>query len=359
MALAIGSSLCLALLQPGPARERPEELVGPPGYSSASTAVLTMACGYEKRHLHFFVRSLRATGYSGAVVMAVGARLDPVTFQFLTDNNVTMDRVACSKVRDKPRWWANAPGFKQDRGPKAAVKMWAGDLNQIRYAQYKRWIEEGNYALVWLLDARDVVFQRDPFVTMQSNAPLSLFVDHPGHLKWDRERYRDCFSPKIMGRMVSSHAPTLCAGTISGTGKAVVELCRMMMSHHEDMLRLNQSKCLHNDQPIMNVVLFLQGVTRVGRHQHPVLGSVVTHDFLSGGAVSIPPSFRRKQCERLVGPSQRLVGKDGRPVAVVHKWPQCPSTRRLAHGLSNQSSLGIRARPQAAEYGSGQTAPLS
>lgn len=122
-------------------------------------AIFALACNYDVRSYKRFVGSLRKTGYTGDIVLAVSPvdKMKPGVEDYLKQMNVVAYGfdVDCAgndncKLKDEFLGYPDPRPFRT--------------FANIRYALYEYWLRnysEKSYILI--LDFRDTFFQRNPF----------------------------------------------------------------------------------------------------------------------------------------------------------------------------------------------------
>lgn len=323
----------------------------PPGEvhsPSSKNAVFAMACGYTAENLLHFVGSLRATGFKGTVRLGIDAFSDAPTLAFLRENGVEHDPRPCREMGDGnergPIPQAVSRAESSNAPARRAVKRLSGNLNQIRWAFYHSWLRRGEFRFVWLLDARDVFFQADPFVGVKDE--LAFFTDSKWLLGFDTRRLGMCISPAVMSAMVKEHGPNVCGGTVFGPGHALGVFCKDMAK----LLRrisanATEHRCWRNDQPFLNYQLSLRGLRSLGHHSDPRYGDVHLYTAFEDGAnalnikrynrishicpylESIARQVRSNSSRGQLGVETYIPKENGDPIPILHKWPVCDATQ--------------------------------
>lgn len=272
-------------------------------------AVFSMACAYRKADVQVFVDSLRATGFSGHVRFGVDRALDEETRGYLAAQRVTTDHLPCETIPLLSKAQRAAPG------------VWLGGLNQARYDHYLRWLDEGpRLGWVWLLDARDVLFLRHPFEAGPRG--LSLFAEMPALSVWVAQRVAACFGEGVAREMSAQLRYNLCGGTVYGSSEAIRRFGRAMraVGLHMGAEGSKRRVCRVNDQPLLNVLGWQQGMRAPGLHETDELGTVRLHGLWEGPALTLKTP---RVCDNFTA-----TGAGG--VRVLHKWQKCPAARVLA-----------------------------
>jgi|GEM_PF-6021898 len=241
-----------------------------------------------------FVRSLRASGYTGETVLfAIDA--DPAAQRFLAANG-------CHGITA-----ALQPNFRHV------------PAQCLRYFLYRTFLHQFGDAFdgVFLTDVDDVVVQGDVFAHL---APGCLTVfgadgpvrERPGDAAW----IRDLYGPDMLAAMGDS--PAVCSGTILGELPLVTDYLQRMTEHLQPVpVRLSEPGGGDGaDQGVGNVLL-RRGLLPPCRVLANADAAVFTYDG---------------PCAML--PDGRLATPDGRPFAVVHYGSDQPElARRLLDRL--------------------------
>ena len=126
---------------------------------TGSDAIFALACKYDLKYYQRFVGSLRKSGFTGDIVLAVSPvdQMKPGVMEYLLSMNVISYGfdVDC-KGKDNCRLKKDFLGYADPR----PFRTFAN----IRYALYEYWLR--NYpdnAYILILDFRDTFFQRNPF----------------------------------------------------------------------------------------------------------------------------------------------------------------------------------------------------
>ena len=272
----------------------------------AEDAILLFASEYTETNYALFVESLRETGFSGDVVMAIHPsdwKKKPVkdylqSYENPDDENelhvivyapqpdcftLERDHVFSSKGGSRTCQFHDFYGTTQTDGSVVGVPDPRADrtVANIRYELY--WLMTINYhphSWIMLVDFRDTVFQSNPFV----NVPRSSPTDAGGFLfffgenrdatrigrskqnnKWIRTAYGD-----IIGNALAEK-PTICSGATLGEQVALETYLRAMVAEADETLvvlvgsdqgfhnRLYYSAKLANAPTIKSIAVFDQG----------------------------------------------------------------------------------------------------
>ncbi len=138
-------------------------------WESSKSAVLGLASGYPRSVYEGFVGSLRATGFSGHIILAIAKDAPSDVVSYLSEQNVTMKYV---ERADKCTY----DGAIDDRGIPIDMSK-SGEwkcpkeypdykITWARFLYYRDWLKDCPSCTdgVMLTDVRDAFFQKDPFV---------------------------------------------------------------------------------------------------------------------------------------------------------------------------------------------------
>jgi hypothetical protein len=223
--------------------------------STTTTAtVMAVATGYDLRVYQRFVGSLRKTGYQGHIILGVSPNVSPPIIRYLRSRNVTIHKLQ----------WVNCTYSIFNEAKKADILERSHCAHpypdiKVRWSRFPM-------ARDWLLacptctgpvlftDARDTVFQRDPF-TDQVVTGLFVFQEHVNMTtdnwltQWPIQQCKDV---DYSGR------PMLCSGTTVGTRAAMIKYLEIM--YKEMKVWTEQENCRFemdgDDQSIHNYLYY-------------------------------------------------------------------------------------------------------
>ena len=176
-------------------------------------------------------------------------------------------------------------------------------LNMERFFYYAALFERLEVDRVFIVDARDLLFQGDPFSNWK--ADLEVFCEDPsvtiGSCPYNSMWVGRKYGPEKLAQLADK--PIICAGTTRGTRAAMLNYCRLMCDEIE-----NDATGLNIDQ---------------GAHNRLVYDGLLD-------PVCITPN--KQGCVQTVGNQQtfvfdrqgRLLNDDGRPCPVVHQFDRHP-----------------------------------
>jgi len=253
--------------------------------------VLAVAGGYEAAALRPFVRSLRASGFAGEIRLLLH-RNPPGTAEALLAMGATPLPVELPGV---PETWS---------------------YNVERYRHFAPLLEDlgpGDRAL--LADARDVVFQSEPFDAFPGEE-VHLFEEHPSKpvgrciwtQAWVRYRYGDEALPPIAAR------PVLCSGFAIGAANRVRDLARIVAGEILPSLKATHYMAGY-DQGVVNHLAYAGAIPALRIHPWPTTRVVHLGNVPAG-------EVRLDARGRVLDPS-------GRVALAVHQYDRHPALSAL------------------------------
>mmetsp|Transcript_139532 Transcript_139532/g.255935 ORF Transcript_139532/g.255935 Transcript_139532/m.255935 type:complete len:351 (+) Transcript_139532:1-1053(+) len=285
-------------------------------------AVFGMSCNFNASVLSPFLVSLRATGFQGAIVMGVDPDLNHATLDFLQRYNVTMHSEPCAEQKEQKKEFPNG--------------HFHGNLNQLRWRHYQRWLSDYNYTNVWFLDTRDVIFQSDPFRSMPRNPQrVFLFADQKRlNMEWSGKHMKSCLGTKGLtwGSFQGADWPELCGGLMFGDAVSVASFVTKMVKVVDAVQAKKQfgnddegsitddemaARCTTSDQYLLNYVGF-----------HFPQAKRTLFDVFQGPVANVDNCRDLSRYNLTIEPDRPL-SKDGTPFALVHKWDHCQQTWHL------------------------------
>jgi len=257
---------------------------------SSTATVMAMATGYGLDENKRFVGSLRKTGFTGNIILAVKADMRQNIRDYLTKQGVTLkflNKVDCTyTMKDMKENDAHAEEVLSCVAPYPDLKQrWS------RFPLLRDYLEECKECTgpVLVTDFRDTYFQRDPF---GDGAPavsgLEVFEEHSNQ----KTTHWLVDFPVQKCKNVKFDEVMLCSGTTVGTRKAMLQYLSTM--HAEMKEWMLDSKCCCNgmngdDQSIHNYLFYTGKMpfatavpNRMGRVNTPgVQGSIAWEEKLN------------------------------------------------------------------------------
>ena len=202
-------------------------------WDSSKSAVLGLATGYDREVYEGFVGSLRATGFSGHIILAIAkdAPLDVVSY--LSEQNVTTKIVE----RAEKCTYNGTIGEKgvpidmqQSTEWKCPKEYPDYKITWARFLYYRDWLKDCPSCSdgVMLTDVRDAFFQRDPFATaVERNQvhPLMVFQESPDI---DNEHWLIDWPITACRKHKIGKTPMLCSGSVMGSREGILDYIDVM-----------------------------------------------------------------------------------------------------------------------------------
>eukprot|EP00615_Pteridomonas_danica_P004646 CAMPEP_0114329166 /NCGR_PEP_ID=MMETSP0101-20121206/895_1 /TAXON_ID=38822 ORGANISM="Pteridomonas danica, Strain PT" /NCGR_SAMPLE_ID=MMETSP0101 /ASSEMBLY_ACC=CAM_ASM_000211 /LENGTH=473 /DNA_ID=CAMNT_0001458737 /DNA_START=175 /DNA_END=1593 /DNA_ORIENTATION=- len=190
-------------------------------------AILALAVNYRIIDYVRFVGTLRRTGYSGDIVLAVSAKMDENSRKFLQ----AMDVIAYPVAFNCSNGGSVKHSLECDWHQEQDVPL---PLAIIRHELYLSWAwlyDKSSRLLI--LDFRDTFFQRDPFESLTLGTPSEpyfqqlLVLEHwpykrMSNCPWNSGWVKGCFGAKNFKPM--SNHPILCSGSYFATRDGMIDM---------------------------------------------------------------------------------------------------------------------------------------
>ena len=262
----------------------------PTGSADARRLVLGAAVGFGVEQVRVFVESLRATGYSGDVMMLVrwpGLRIT----RYLRGHDVDVIRI-----------------FQ--------TRSFSRSVHAKRYAIYLDYLRAriDRYDQVMLCDTRDVVFQRNPFDGITGpkchfflESAARTIGEDPTNSRW----VRGCFSAAEADALAKCRIS--CSGiTIGGTAAIIDYLEHMVARVREMPLRIYRAIGHGYDQAIHNLLV----------HLSPNIDGIVVENNEHIATMALEPRNLYVLDEQA-----RIHAADGRMFPICHQYDRFPDIR--------------------------------
>lgn len=225
--------------------------------SDAKEAILTLVHGYSQLQLHAMIESLRRTGYVGRFVV-FHSQVAPVDLQCWRRLGIETipSGFWLSGFRESMRkkWWA----FRWlPQGLRHRLFKELCSMAMFRHFVYLSFLERqsGGLERVMLTDARDVLFQRVPFIPAVSRGVHVFEEDRSqtlGTQPWNQHWLRYCFGRRMVETLRDE--PILCAGIIIGETSPLIDFLRYFI-RVATRVRRTGSRDGGGDQAVFNVVV--------------------------------------------------------------------------------------------------------
>jgi hypothetical protein len=224
-----------------------------PGDSSTTT-VIALATGYDLDTYQQFVGGLRKTGFKGKIIIGLHPDVSDEILQYMKFRDVTV----------KILQWTSCTYSKSEKEKKDIFKETTCAVPypdiKIRWSRFplaRDWLVECTECTgpVLLMDARDSIFQLDPFGPGSPVVEgLQVFQEHVNMTttNWLTDwPIKDC-------KGVQYNAPMLCSGTTVGTRAAMIKYLEIM--YEEMKIWIEEPKCRFDingdDQSIHNYLYY-------------------------------------------------------------------------------------------------------
>jgi hypothetical protein len=202
-------------------------------WDSSKSAVLGLASGYGRQVYEMFVGSLRATGFTGHIILAIAKDAPSDVVSYLSEQNVTIKYV---ERADKCTYNGTigekgVPIDMQKSSEWKCPKDYPDyKITWSRFLYYRDWLNECPSCAdgVILTDVRDAFFQRDPFVTaVERNQvhPLMVFQETP---ELDNEHWLTDWPITACRKHKVGKTPMLCSGSVMGSREGILEYIDVM-----------------------------------------------------------------------------------------------------------------------------------
>jgi hypothetical protein len=295
---------------------------------SSSASVIALATGYDLRTYQRFVGSLRRSGYRGHILLGLAPNPPPDIVDYLNSRNVTihiLSWVNCTYTRDA--------SVSEDIFQKTKCASPYPDI-KIRWSRYplaRDWLRACTTCTgpVLITDARDVVFQRNPFGPGSPMVnSLQVFEEHATMTtnNWLTRR-----PIRLCKNIILPRQPMLCSGTTIGPRDIIDEYLELM--YREMKVWIADPQCRFNmngdDQSIHNY-LYYTGQFPAGTRSIP---------HRQGGIVNTVGHFAARLYHEHIAPQLALPQETSRMI-------QYPGATRLSwigteYGVTNEQGLFI------------------
>jgi hypothetical protein len=316
-----------------------------------TATVMAMATNYPLRTYQQFVGSLRQSGYTGHIMIGLQPSPSPEIVYYLTQRNVTIHVLswvnctyATTTTQDVHATESSLVSSKKKKITTTKKNIFQQTTCAYPYPDIKiRW---SRFPLFrdWLLacttctgpvlvtDARDVIFQRNPFGddVPSSVQGLQVFQEHVNMTtaNWLTEwPIREC-------KGVTYKEPMLCSGTTIGTREAMLQYLTIM--YDEMKVWISDPKCRFDingdDQSIHNYLYYsgrLPFATSIPNRHGGIVNTIGHHaaqlykQYMRADSTMYPGANE----QTWIGPEFNLTNAngwfiefDGSISRVVHQW---------------------------------------
>lgn len=317
--------------------------------SSERSLVLSYIEEYSARDIAPFVKSLRATGYAGDIVLfTVNVDADCESlFAKHRVQQIPVRRVDMKQSIRIPEWLANSLGIASPVRPDGAINIRLATLfgalnmetsalarriaqllwhcNSGRFFYYQQFLEgHPEYEQVLIADVRDVMFQCSPFEGGMEDA-LYLFEEYPA-TPLGEQIDNATWIKRLYGRVALATLadfPIVCAGVMMGTRAQVLECVEGIAD-----ASVTNYVGWGTDQGTLNHLV------RTGQ-----LASAAVKPYGSGPAMHLGIAPRDTIRTDAQG---RVLNREGEVCNILHQYDRHPE---LAKTLLEQNNRGAVAAP--------------
>ena len=202
-------------------------------WDSSKSAVLGLASGYPRYVYEGFVGSLRATGFSGHIILAIAIDAPEDVVSYLEKQNVTMKHVErAAKCTYNGTVGEKGVPIDMDKSHEWKCPKDYPDykITWARFLYYRDWLNDCPSCTdgVMLTDVRDAFFQRDPFVTAVERSqvhPLMVFEESP---ETDTEHWLTDWPVSACRKHKLGKKPMLCSGSVMGSREGILDYIDVM-----------------------------------------------------------------------------------------------------------------------------------
>lgn len=225
---------------------------------SSTATVMGMAMGYGINTYRTFVGSLRNSGFSGHIILAVSPDIEPEAESYLLSKQVSVQKIEIVDCQNN----ITANGQESGNHAKEATTCIAPyDTLKVRWGRFPKLRDylqacETCTGPVLVTDVRDTFFQRDPFGPQ--SPPVDGLQVFEEHRSMTTQHWLVKFHVRTCKDQLQFHKPMLCSGTTIGTRAATLQYLKAM---HDEMLEwMAHSQCRFNgngdDQAIHNYLFY-------------------------------------------------------------------------------------------------------
>ena len=218
------------------------------------TTVMGLAIGYGLDVFKSFVGSLRATGYSGNIILGVSHDMEDNVAEYLKQQKVMIKPL---KTKNECTYTGSIHhGGSVYNHP--CLEMYPDyKLSWGRFALYRDWLKDCSSCTegIMLTDVRDAFFQRDPFDEKHKIHPLMFFEEHESVTT---THWLTDFPVSTCRNYTFPPKPMLCSGSIMGLRDGILDYIDVMI--HEFDYWKQKDECsfelIGDDQSIHNYLYY-------------------------------------------------------------------------------------------------------
>lgn len=340
----------------------------PPATCCEGSGVVMALAAYKNNIMqkyNYFVGSLRASGFTGYIILGVHPEISTEEESYLKWMNVTMYNVYSApcvlpfKVKDE--------GGNYEIRNKCSKYNPMLKLEWARYEMALQWLktctsfrpESSCTGWAMVCDFKDVMFQKHPFADLgePQHAAHDLFLIEEKHKKSDKDTgintdhwfatgsLINCYGKARAKQMLPAGAPMICSGTTVGTRTGLLRYLTVITSSFYDHVDKG-SECIPPravDQPIHQLLWYqgkygngLKSATAMKYGEGPVLtvGALCArkNDLLDLQESTV--NFRIDHAQEGGVDSGGLFLRDDNSIApVIHQWDRC---KKFYNGIAQK-----------------------
>lgn len=225
-------------------------------WDSSKSVVMGLATNYPLHTYKKFVGSLRATGYSGSIILGIAQDAPPNVLNYLAQQNVTTKILEfadnCTYLNAVSH---NGKPITKWKCPKAYPDY---KITWARFPLYRDWLLDcpGCTDGVIVTDVRDAYFQRNPFEAVEKPLPLMLHEEiYPNitNTHWLTDwPVSTCKNIKV------GPVPVLCSGSTMGSRQGILDYVEVMVEEFDAWKVKKECRFENNgdDQSIHNYLYY-------------------------------------------------------------------------------------------------------
>ena len=337
-------------------------------WQSKNSAVLAMATNMDIDGYQRFVGSLRATGFSGTIILGISDNASDEIRTYLSSQQVIMKDYVVDKCtysgqvgnEGKPIDMESPPSAHPWKCPKSYPDY---KQTHARFVLYKDWIMNDCAQCtdgIMLTDARDAFYQADPFVManmLGTTHPIMVFEEiktcpeHPPFTEkgcdeiLDNTHWLTDFPVKNCRNYTVGKTPMLCSGSTMGTREGILSYLTAMRAEMDYWKTKEECRIdiIGDDQSIHNYLYYsgqLPGAAAIPHRTGPIhvagwhaarITEVTKKEAEAKGVSDITDYYVSDSVNAwqkwlpvewgLIDPKTGLITNlDGRPSAQIHQY---------------------------------------
>lgn len=251
-------------------------------WDSSKSAVLALATNLDLRSCKQFAGSLRATGYPGHIIIGIAQNMPQEVLSCLEDYKVTtkvVEMATTCTYNGTVGYYGGHDGAILDTKDWHCPKAYPDyKITWARFLLYKDWLNECPECTdgIIVTDARDVYWQRDPFLTAERlgmEHPLMVFEEIYPAL--DNTHWLTDFPVKKCKSFDLKATPMLCSGSVMGSREGIIGMVNALEEEYK--LWMKDEKCridmIGDDQSVHNYMFYagkLEGAVAIPNRMGPL-----------------------------------------------------------------------------------------